>query len=113
MSSTDTTNLSILQLKEKINTVKKQISEMVKMDKTNIEIEMYFLENETQLYENYPYLIKKLIKGGPMDFLDKMLENLEKVENGEQTKASTELKLGEELAQQFLYPIVNNNSSKE
>jgi hypothetical protein len=42
-----------------------------------------------------------------------MLENLEKIENGEQTMASTELKLGEELAQQYLYPVVNNNVEKD
>lgn len=38
-----------------------------------------------------------------------MLQNLEKIENSEQTKASVELKLGEELAQKFLYPHVNQS----
>jgi hypothetical protein len=58
---------------------------------------MFFIENDSEFYEKFPYLIKKLIKGGSLDFLDVMLKNLEKIENGEQTKASTELKLGNEV----------------
>ena len=100
-------------MKQRIENAKNKIAELVKANKTHVEIEMYFLENEKEFYENYPYLIKKLIKGGSLDFLDKMLENLEKIENGEQTMASTELKLGEELAQQYLYPVVNNNVEKD
>jgi hypothetical protein len=38
-----------------------------------------------------------------------MLNNLEKVESGQQTMASTELKLGEDLASKYLYPKVNKD----
>ena len=70
---------------------------------------MFFLENDSDFYERYPYFIKKLIKGGSLEFLDVMLQNLEKIENSEQTKASVEFKLGEELAQKFLYPKINES----
>ena len=109
MSSSDTQKLKAKDLKIKIEEVSKKISELVKEKKTNVEIEMFFLENDSEFYERCPYLIKKLIKGGSLEFLDVMLQNLEKIENSEQTKASVELKLGEELAQKFLYPKINES----
>lgn len=109
MSSPDTKKLKTQELKVKIEEVSLKISELVKEKKTDVEIEMFFLENDSDFYERYPYLIKKLIKGGSLEFLDVMLQNLEKIENSEQTKASVELKLGEELAQKFLYPKINES----
>ena len=109
MSSPDTKKLKAQELKLKIEEVSSKISELVKEKKTDVEIEMFFLENDSDFYERYPYLIKKLIKGGSLEFLDVMLQNLEKIENSEQTKASVELKLGEELAQKFLYPKINES----
>ena len=109
MSSSDTNKLKVKELKIKIDEVSTKISELVKLNKTEVEIEMFFLENDSEFYERYPYLIKKLIKGGSLEFLDVMLKNLEKIENSEQTKASVELKLGEDLAQKFLYPKVNQS----
>lgn len=107
MSSSDTKKLNVQEMKNKIKVIQEKISELVKENKNQVDIEMYFLENDSEFYERYPYLIKKLIKGGSLEFLDVMLDNLEKVENGEQTMASTELKLGENLANKFLYPKVN------
>ena len=109
MSSPDTKKLNVKEMREKINYVQNKISELMKENKNNVDIEMYFLENDSEFYERYPYLIKKLIKGGSLEFLDVMLNNLEKVESGQQTMASTELKLGEDLASKYLYPKVNKD----
>ena len=109
MSSPDTNKLKVPELKVKISEVSAKISELVKENKTEVEIERHFFENDSVFYERYPYLIKKLIKGGSLEFLDVMIQNLEKIENSEQTKASVELKLGEELAQKYLYPKVNQS----
>lgn len=98
--------LKAADLKVKIKEVQEKISEMVSQKKTEVEIEMFFIENDSEFYEEYPYLVKKLIKGGDMDFLNVMLENLQRVEEGEQSLASTELKLGNELAEKYLYPNV-------
>ena len=98
--------LKAADLKVKIKEVQKKISEMVSQKKTEVEIEMFFIENDSEFYEEYPYLVKKLIKGVDMDFLNVMLENLQRVEEGEQSLASTELKLGNELAEKYLYPNV-------
>ena len=107
--SDSNTNIKVPELKVKIAEVQKKIQELVKQNKTDLEIEMFFIENDSKFYEQYPYLVKKIIKGGDMSFLNIMLENLQKVEEGEQTLASTELKLGEDLAQQFLYPNVKKD----
>ena len=108
MSSPDTIKLKVPDLKVKISEVSAKISELVKENKTEVDIEKHFFENDSDFYERYPYLIKKLIKGGSLEFLDVMIQNLEKIENSELTKASVELKLGEELAQKYLYPKVGN-----
>ena len=107
--SDSNTNIKVPELKVKIVEVQKKIQELVKQNKTDLEIEMFFIENDSKFYEQYPYLVKKIIKGGDMSFLNIMLENLQKVEEGEQTLASTELKLGEDLAQQYLYPNVKKD----
>lgn len=99
-----TSDLKVADLKSKIKHVQEKISELINEKKTDVQIEMFFIENDPKFYEEYPYLIKKLIKGGSLEFLDVMLENLQKIEDGDQTLASTELKLGNELADKYLYP---------
>jgi len=99
-------NLDSKQMREKIYCIQTKIAELATQNKNNTDIEMFFMENDSDFYEKYPYLIKKLVKGGSLEFLEIMLENIEKIEKGEQTKAATELKLGEDLANQFLYPVV-------
>jgi hypothetical protein len=89
-------------IKEKIEYGKTIIEAMRKANNSDSEIEAFFFNNEIEFYQKYPYLIKKLIKNDNLDFLDKMIDNLEKVEQGEQTFASTELKLGKELADEYL-----------
>ena len=106
LMSDSSNDVKVSDLKIKINQVQDKIKELVKENKTDIDIEMFFIENDSKFYEQYPYLIKKLIKGGDMSFLSIMLENLQKVQDGEQTLASTELKLGEDLAQKHLYPNI-------
>ena len=94
------------EMREKISYIQTKILELSAQNKNNTDIEIFFMENDSEFYEKYPYLIKKLVKGGSLEFLEIMLENIEKIENGEQTQAATELKLGEDLANQFLYPVI-------
>jgi hypothetical protein len=100
--STPEVKFDVNDLKNKIESIKLKITELKEKSTTNNDIEAYFFNNEEQLYQKYPYLIKKLIKNDDLEFLDKMISNLEMVESGEQTFASTELKLGKELADQYL-----------
>ena len=94
-------------MRTKVKSVQEKIKSLRNEEKKNdSDIEAHFFNNDIEFYEKYPYLIKKLIKGGDLSMLDKFLSSLEKVHNGEQSLASTELKLGEDLAQQYLYPSV-------
>lgn len=102
-------DFKLTELKQKIKDAEVKINQLKSENKDEVEIEFYFLENEEEFYAEYPYLIKKLIKGGDLDFLNKMIKSLEKVENGEQSLASTELKLGEELAEKYLYPNIKKD----
>jgi hypothetical protein len=105
------------QLKDSFDTkwIKKNVKEI--SDKINkmelegkndpFEFEMYFLESHPEFYQAHPFLVKKLCKRDDLSMLYKMLDNLEKVESGNQSFASVELKLGQELADQYLQPVLN------
>jgi len=93
-------------LKEKITYATNIINKLKEESKSDNEIEAYFFNEDEQFYQKYPYLIKKLIKADNMEFLNKMIDNLVQVESGNQTFASTELKLGTELAEEYL-PNIN------
>ena len=66
-----------------------------------------------EFYESCPYLVKRLCRGQDMAMLDKMLKSLEKVEKGDATLAGTEAVLGEELAEQYLYPKLSKKDGKK
>ena len=93
----------------KIKEIKEKVSVLKSQNKSDVDIELFFLDNDTEFYENHPYLIKKLIKGDSLEFLDKMINNMKEIEDGNQSLASTELKLGEELAQKYLYPVIKKD----
>jgi hypothetical protein len=95
-------NFDVNEIKEKVQLITEKVNELRSNNVSNIEIESYFFNNEEALYQKYPFLIKKIIKNDNLDFLDKMVSNLQMVETGDQTFASTELKLGEELAKEYL-----------
>lgn len=99
-----------MNLKEKINIIIDKIAELRKNGITDsFELELYFIDNMVEYYESYPHLIKRLCREENQDnsFLYKMLDNLEQVNKGEKSMASVELSLGNELANKFLYPIIN------
>lgn len=107
---TNTDNLNktnLCDLKEKINNIRIKIAELLKQNKNNIEIEMYFLENDSEFYEKFPFLIKKLIKNDSNELLEKMLDSIEKIDKGDSTRATVEAKLGQELADKYLHPVIN------
>ena len=68
---------------------------------------MDILETFPEFYQSHPFLVKKLCKRDNLTMLDKMLGELEKVEEGNKSLAGVELRLGDELANQYLYPVIN------
>ena len=70
------------------------------------EIELEVMTKYPEFYEGHPFLVKKLCKRDDISMLFKMLDNLDKVDNGTKSLATVELTLGEELADKYLYPVV-------
>ena len=95
------------EIKTKIDQTKNLIKELRDESKTNVEIEAHFFNNDEDFYRKYPFLIKMLIKNENPEMLNKMIDNMQLIEEGKQTMASTELKLGAELAEKYNLPKPN------
>ena len=95
------------EIKKKIEETKLIIKNLREESKTNVEIEAHFFNNDEDFYRRYPYLIKMLIKNDNPEMLNKMIENMQLIEDGKQTMASTVLKLGNELAVEYNLPKIN------
>ena len=103
------------ELKLDIQTIKNKINECKNKDITDgFIIEMTIMEELPELYTNYPFLIKKLLKNNSDDtYLNKFINELDSIVKGEQSLASVELKLGMELKQQFIDPILEQNGKNK
>jgi hypothetical protein len=75
----------------------------------SFELEMYFINHMTDLYDAYPYLIKRLCREENQDnsFLYKMIDNLEQVRDGNKSMKEAQMELGEELAEKYVYPVIS------
>lgn len=95
-------------VKQNVQEISNKIKELELQGKSDsFEFEMIFLESHPEFYQLHPFLVKKLCKRDDLSMLYKMLDNLEKVENGNKSFATVELKLGQELADQYLHPVIN------
>jgi hypothetical protein len=101
------------ELKLDIQTIKNKITECRNNNIIDaFSIEMNIMENLPDLYSQYPYLIKKLLKDNDESYLNKFISELEGVVKGDKSLSSVELKLGMELKQQFIDPILEQNTKK-
>lgn len=104
------TTFDIIWIKENIKLVSDKISQMESNGKTDaFDFEMEIMESCPEFYQSHPFLVKKLCKRDDLSMLNKMLNQLEKVELGNTSLAGVELNLGEELANKYLYPVINKN----
>jgi hypothetical protein len=101
------TTFNINLIKETINKINIIINEMKSKGNNDIlEHELEVMHTHPDFYDSYPFLVKKICKGGDLNMLETMFKNLEKVESGENSLAGVELKLGQTLAAQYLDPVV-------
>jgi len=103
-------------IRSEINTLQNKIAELKKNGKTDpFDLEIDIIHTMPEFYDSYPSLVKRLCRNEQQDnsFLYKMLETLEKVNNGETTMTQAEVSLGDELATKYLYPIVNKENLKK
>jgi hypothetical protein len=102
------TTFNINLIKETINKINIIINDMKSKGNNDIlEHELEIMHTYPEFYDSYPFLVKKICKGGDLNMLETMFKNLEKVESGENSLAGVELKLGQKLAAQYLDPVVN------
>ena len=95
-----------------VNFIKQNVQEIQEIINQNLntdpfDLELKFMESHPEFYQQHPFLVKKLCKKEDITMLFKMLTNLDQVEKGEKSLASVELKLGNELANQYIYPKLN------
>jgi hypothetical protein len=101
-------SFDLIFIRENVKFISERINKM-KLEgiTTSFDIELDIMESFPEFYQTHPFLVKKICKGEDLTILYKMLEQLQIVESGNKTLSNVELKLGEDLANQYLYPAVN------
>ena len=98
---------SLMMVREHVKIINDYINMLELSGKSDLfEIELEVMTKYPEFYEGHPFLVKKLCKRDDISMLFKMLDNLDKVDNGTKSLATVELTLGEELADKYLYPVV-------
>lgn len=102
------TSFDTIWIRENVKNIRNRINQMELEGKSDpFDFEMDILETFPEFYQSHPFLVKKLCKRDDLTMLNKMLGELEKVESGDKSLAGVELRLGDELANQYLYPVIN------
>jgi hypothetical protein len=103
-------------IRDKIDLLQQRLVELRASGVTDpFDLEMDIINNMTDFYDTYPSIVKRLCREENQDnaFLYKMIGMLEKVNNGDASMAAVELKLGNELAEKFIYPVINKEQIKK
>lgn len=98
-------------IRSKINELEKLVSNLKMNGMTNpLDLELKVLDMMPEIYDQYPSLVKRLVKDEVQDntYLFKMLNLLDEVAEGTNTIGNIEKSLGDELAQKFLFPIITD-----
>jgi len=100
-------------IKLKVNDIQNRINELRKSGiKDDVDIENKLYDEIPEFFDEYPFLVKKLITGGDMAFLYKMLDTLDCVQKGKKSFAGAELDLGKKLADDYLHPVVQKENER-
>lgn len=104
-------------MSSKIEIIEKQLNQVMQRLKAlrtmgiedPFDLEMDFMNNMPEFYEEFPSIIKRLCREENQDntYLFKMMSLLKQVEQGNTSLGAVELSLGNELAEKFVYPVVN------
>lgn len=97
-------------IRDKINLLQQRLATLRAEGVTDsFDLEMDIINTMTDFYDTYPSIVKRLCREENQDntFLYKMINMLDKVNNGETSLASVEVKLGNELAEKYIYPVIS------
>ena len=99
---------NVQNLKKDIKAIKDKIVECRNNKVTEaFDIEMTVMTELPELYNDYPWLIKRLSKSEDYEYLTKFVDSLEAVSKGDKTLAAVELTLGMDLKRKFLDPVLD------
>jgi hypothetical protein len=97
----------IEDLKKDMNIIRETVAKCRTEGKDGFDIEMHVMTELPELYEQYPFLIKRLSKSTDDSYLDKFLKAIVEVSNGEKSLAAVELNLGLELKKKFIDSVLD------
>ena len=63
--------------------------------------------------EDYPTVFTLVLKEDDLGILNEMLDMIEKINNKKMNKLDGETIIGERLASEYLYPVVNENMKRK
>ena len=104
--------VNINEIKNNIQILEQHVKELKTQGITDsFDLEIKLIELMPEFYDLYPSIVKRFCRedADKQDntYLYKMLGLIGQVKTGEKSLASVEMNLGEELAQKFVYPIVD------
>lgn len=85
---------------EEINIITKRVKELKNMDDMNKE--MTIVTEFPELYDKYPFLIKKICKGENMDFLKVMKEKINNINNNVISKTEADVDITKKLTDTYI-----------
>jgi len=97
----------IEELKTDMKSIREMVANCRKEGKEAFDIEMTIMTELPELYEQYPFLVKRLSKSTDDSYLDKFITAIEQVSKGEKSLAAVELNLGLELKEKFIDSVIN------
>lgn len=107
------TSFDLTFVRDNVKLINQRINKLELEGITNsFDFEMDIMESHPEFYQSHPFLVKKLCKREDISMLDKMLNQLEIVESGNKSLSGVEVKLGEELASEYLYPVIDKSKLK-
>lgn len=99
------------KVKETIKEIQQVLAESSMTDP--LEKELFIIDKYPEFAQACPFLVKMLTKpNSNIDILNKMINSIEKVSTGEADMAEEEKKMGETLAEIYVYPYVKKNDNK-
>lgn len=97
-------NFNLDSIKYHINLIQEYTKDKPKNKETELSSELYIMKNYSDFYNEYPFLVKKICKQDDISMIYNMMEELYNIQNGNDTINNVEKKLGNKLANQYLYP---------
>jgi hypothetical protein len=94
------------ELKKDMKELREAVAKCRKDGKDGFDIEMTIMTDLPEIYEQYPFLVKRLSKSTDDSYLDKFLNAIDEVSRGEKSLASVELNLGLELKKKFIDSVL-------